>query len=75
MLTLMLDKAPSLTDALIRNFQQGKADYVADAVEQALLLPEDITDLRSLRKHEVFLSLKRDLTLVSLLTTFPFLLS
>ena len=75
MLALMLDKAPSLTDASIRNFQQGKADYVADAVEQALLLPKDMADLRSLRKHEVFLSLKRDLTLVSLLTTSPFLLS
>ena len=75
MLTLMLDKAPSLTDASIKNFQQGKADYVADAVEQALLLPKYMADLRSLRKHEVFLSLKRDLTLVSLLTTFPFLLS
>ena len=75
MLVLMLDKAPSLTDASIRNFQQGKADYVADIVEQALLLPEDMADLRSLRKHEVFLSLKRDLTLVSLLNTFPFLLS
>ena len=75
MLALMLDKAPSLTDASIRNFQQGKADYVADAVEQALLMPKYMADLRSLRKHEVFLSLKRDLTLVSLLTTFPFLLS
>ena len=75
MLALMLDKAPSLTDASIRNFLQGKADYVVDAVEQALLLPKDMADLRSLRKHEVFLSLKRDLTLVSLLTTFPFLLS
>ena len=75
MLVLMLDKAPSLTDASIRNFRQGKADYVADIVEQALLLPEDMADLRSLRKHEVFLSLKRDLTLVSLLNTFPFLLS
>ena len=75
MLTLMLDKAPSLTDASIRNFQQGKADYVVDAVEQALLLPKDMADLRSLRKHKVFLSLKRDLTLVSLLNTFPFLLS
>ena len=75
MLALMLDKAPSLTDASIRNFQQGKADYVADAVEQALLLPKYMADLRSLRKHEVFLSLKRDLTLVSLLNTFPFLLS
>ena len=72
---LVLDGAPLPINASIINFQQGKADYVADAVEQALLLPEDMADLRSLRKHEGFLSLKRDLTLVSLLTTFPFLLS
>lgn len=41
-----------------------------DAVEQAFLLPEDMADLRSIRKHEVFLSLKMDLALVSLLTSF-----
>ena len=39
---------------------------MADAVEQALLFPEDMADLRSLRRHEVFLSLKRDLAMVSL---------
>ena len=38
---------------------------MADAVEQALLLPEDMADLRSMRKHEVFLYLKRDLALVN----------
>ena len=64
-----------LDDASIKNLQQGKADYVADVVEQALLPPEDMADLRSLRKHKVFLSLKRDLALVSLLTTFLFPLS
>ena len=63
-------------DASIRNFQQGKAGYVADAVEQALLLPEDMADLRSMRKHEVFLSLKRDLALVSSLTApFPIIIA
>ena len=67
---LVLDKAPLPTDASIRNFQQGKAGYVANVVEQALLLLEDMANLRSLRKYEVFLSLKRDLALVSLLTTF-----
>ena len=72
---LVLDGAPLPINASIINFQQGKADYVADAVEQALLLPEDMADLRSLRKHKVFLSLKRDLALVSLLTTFLFPLS
>ena len=42
------------------------AGYVADAVEQSLLLPKDMADLRSMRQYEVFLSLKRDLAMVSL---------
>ena len=66
---LVLVGAPLPMDASIRNFQQGKANYVADAVEQALLLPKDMADLRSLRKHEVFLSLKRDLAMVRPLPT------
>ena len=66
---LVLVGAPLPMDASIRNFQQGKANYVADAVEQALLLPEDMADLRSLRKHEV---LKRDLAMVSQLPTLIF---
>ena len=32
---------------------------------QALLLLGDMADLRSMKKHEMFLSLKRDLALVS----------
>ena len=71
---LVLDGAPLPMDASIRNFQQGKASYVADVVEQALLLPEDMVDLRLLRKHKVFLSLKRDLAMLNLLSTlfFPY---
>ena len=63
-------------DASIRDFQQGRVGYVADVVEQALLLMGDMANLRLMKKHEVFLSLKRDLTLVSSLTTLfliPFL--
>ena len=66
----MLDKAPLPRDASIRDSQQGRARYVANAVEQALLLPVDMADLRSMRKHEVFLSLKRDLAMASPLTIF-----
>ena len=69
---LVLDGAPLPMDASIRNFQQGKANYVANAVEQALLLPKDMANLRSLRKHEVFLSLKRNLVMVSQLPTLLF---
>ena len=41
-------------------------------MEQALLLLEDMVNLRSMRKHKVFLSLKRDLALVSSLIAFSF---
>ena len=68
--SIVLDKAPLPRDASIRDFQQGRARYVANAVEQALLLPVDMADLRSMRKHEVFLSLKRDLAMASPLTIF-----
>ena len=72
---MVLDGAALPAYASIRDFQQGRARYVANNMEQALLLPGDIADLRSMRKHEVFLSLKRDLALVSPLTTFIFPLS
>ena len=68
--TIILDGASLPFNASIRNFQQGNTCYVADAMEQALLLPEDMADWRSIRKHEVFLNLKRDLALVSPPTTF-----
>ena len=69
-----LDRAPLLSDASIRNFTTG---YVADAMEHSLLLPKDMADLRSIRQHEVFLGLKRDLAMVSLFfffycTSLPF---
>ena len=59
--SLVLDGAPLPSDASIRDFQGGggKAGYMANSMEQALLLPKDMTDLRSMRKHEVFLDLKR----------------
>ena len=63
-----LDGALLHSDASIRDFQQGTARYIANAMEQSLLLPKDMTDLRSLRQHEVFLGLKRDLAMVIVLT-------
>ena len=60
----MLDGAPLLANASIRDFQGGKAGYVADAVEHALLLPGDMAELWSMRRHEVFLSLKRYLAML-----------
>ena len=60
----MLDEALLPTDSLIRNFDNGRAGYVANLVKHALLLPRDMAELRNLKKYEMFLSLKRDLALV-----------
>ena len=60
----MLNGEPLLANASIHDFQGGVANYVADAVKQALLLPEDMAELRDMRRHEVFLSLKRYLAMV-----------
>ena len=38
---------------------------MANALEQPLLLPQHMAALRILKKHEVFLTLKRDLAMVS----------
>lgn len=59
---VVLNGSPLPSNASIRDFQQGKGGYVANAVEQALLLLGDMADLRTMKKQEVFLSLKRDLT-------------
>ena len=69
---LVLDRSPFPINASIRDPQQGKAGYVADAVEQALLLPNDMTELRTLRTHEVFLSLKKDLAKSKFSSSFLF---
>ena len=52
----MLDEAPLLANTSIKDFQEGKAGNMTDTLEQALLLPEDMIELRSMKRHEVFLS-------------------
>ena len=62
----MLNGEPLLPPASIHDFQGGVPGYVADTVEQALLLPKDMAKLRDMRRHGVFLSLKRYLGMVRL---------
>ena len=71
----MLDGVPLLANASIRDFQGGVVGYVADAMEQALLLLEDMAELRDMRRHEVFLSLKRYLAMVCPLPFFSSLIA
>lgn len=46
------------------NHQKGRLSLVVECLEKALYLPKDMQELRSFRKREVFLSLKRNLAKV-----------
>ena len=66
--SFVLDDSPLREDASIWNFDGGRAGYIENTVEQALLLLKDMDELQNLKKHELFLSVKRDLALVRPLT-------
>ena len=55
-----------MDNASFRDFNKGEGTYVANALERSLLLPADMADLKTLRRQEVFLSMKRYLGMVRL---------
>ena len=57
-----------MDNASLRDFRGGEGAYMADALKRSLLLPTDMAELGNLRRQEVFLSIKRYLGLVRLLT-------
>ena len=70
-----LDGAPVLWDATLWETQREQASLLAEALQQPLLLPRDMEGLRKTRQPEVFMSLKRDLAMVSGLFYLVFILS
>ena len=52
-------------DATLRHFRGGHAGLLAEALEQPLLLPQDMAAYRSFNHPDLFFSLKRDLAIVS----------
>ena len=62
---LEVDGAPIAMDASLRHFRGGHAGRMADALQQPLLLPQDMAAYRSFNHPDLFLSLKRDLAMVS----------
>ena len=62
---LEVDSVPIGYDASLRHFREGHANLVAEALEQPLLLPKDMEAYRNFNHPELFLSLKRDLAMVS----------
>ena len=62
---LEVDGVPIAYDASLKHYCGGHAGLVAEALEQPLLLPKDMEAYRNFNHPELFLSLKRDLALVS----------
>ena len=56
---------PIAYDASLRHYRGGHASHVAEALKQPLLLPKDMEAYRNFNHPELFLSLKRDLAMVS----------
>ena len=58
LLAPMLGSEPLTDDASIKDYNGGIGCHVASVLEETLLLPKDIVELRELRKNEVFLQAK-----------------
>ena len=59
-----LDGAPIPWDATLWESQRGQASFLAEALQQPLLLPRDMEGLRKTRQPDLFMSLKRDMAMV-----------
>ena len=66
----MLNGEPLRDNAFIRDFHGGDGCHVASTLEEALLFPNDMAELWSIRRHEIFLNLKRYLGMVCTLFFF-----
>ena len=55
---------PLRDDASIRDFNGGIGCHVASAIEEALLLPKDMAEIKNMRKNELILDNKRYLGMV-----------
>ena len=75
LLTPMLGGEPLIDDASIRDFNGGIGCHIALALEQTLLLPKDMVELRGFRRSEVFLHTKRFLGMVCANSSLLLLLS
>ena len=70
---LEVDGMPIAFDATLRHYRGGHASLVAETLQQPLLLPQDMAAYRSFNHPELFLSLKRDLAMVSNSVHFSFI--
>ena len=69
---LELDGVAIPYTASVREYNRGRAGYIAEALEQPVLLPRDMEAYKRFSQPELFLSLKRDLAMVSHSSTLSF---
>ena len=60
----MLGGEPLTDDASIRDFNGGIGCHVASVLEETLLLPRDMVELKGLKRNDIFLQTKRFLGMV-----------
>ena len=60
-----MDRAPIPYDSTIKESSRGHSMYLAQALKQPLFVPKDMNALRWIRQADLFMSLKRDLVMVS----------
>ena len=70
---LEVDGMPIAFDATLRHYRRRHAGLMAKSLQQPLLLPQDMVAYRSFNHPDLFLSLKRDLAMVSNSTHFSFI--
>ena len=66
---LEMDGAAIPYDASIWDAPRGLANYLAQALQQPLLLPRDMDSIWRTKQPDLFISLKRDLAMVSYFST------
>ena len=71
----MLGGEPLTDDASIRDYNGGIGCHVASVLEETLLLPKDMVELRGLRRNEIFLQVKRFLGMVCTINLLVFFFS
>ena len=64
---------PIAFDDTLRHYRRGHAGLMAEALQQPLLLPQDMAAYRSFNHPDLFLSLKSELAMVSNSTHFSFI--
>ena len=64
-----MDGAVIPYDASIWDAPRGHANYLAQALQQPFLLPRDMDSIRRTKQPDLFMSLKRDLAMVSYFST------